>query len=95
MKNPAVTNIFLFFVIGFLVLTILASALFIITDVQAIRAGHLELTELYQEEHGELEQHGRLLLERSALLNLYRLEVIASEELGMRSPHIGQVRVLK
>lgn len=77
-----------------LVLGIVGSALFIVRDAHLIRMGNIELNVLYQEEIRYLEQHGRLLLERSTLLSPYRLELMAAHELDMRIPTPEDIEVL-
>ncbi len=78
-----------------LALSVFFSALSVISNVHAVRTGYVELNQLYEEENRQLQQHGRLLLERSVLLNFYRLEAIAAEELGMKNPNAAQVEVLE
>lgn len=77
-----------------LLASIISSTLVIVRDVHLIRMGNIQLNTLYQQEHEHLEQHGRLLLERSALLSPYRLETIAVDRLNMHNPKFGDIGVL-
>lgn len=73
---------------------IIGSALVIVRDVHLVRMGNIQLHKMHQQKHEYLEQQGRLLLERAALLSPYRLETMAVDRLNMYNPEPGDIEVL-
>lgn len=59
------------------------------------RRAWAELQALNAERDRALETTGRLLLERSTLASLARVDVRAREDLGMREPRLDEVRTLE
>lgn len=72
-------------------LLVLVSATAVVYVSHLCRQLYAELSALQQRENRLQVEWGQYLLEQSTLASLQRVEKIASEELGMRVPEIGEV----
>ena len=79
---------------GALLLAVMASAAAVVESSHRCRALYAELRQLEAEHRGLREQWGRLLLEQGTWAAHDRVERIAREELGMRVPAPGELRLL-
>lgn len=76
-------------------LLIIVSAFAVVHTTHACRALYTSLQELESAQWYLQEDYGRLLLEHSTWASHYRVEKVATEELGMQAPELAQHRVLR
>lgn len=73
----------------------LVSALAVVQTSHACRELHTELQRLEVEQWALQEDYGRLLLEQSTWASHYRVQRMASSELGMQAPEPSHIRVVQ
>lgn len=82
-------------VVALLVLTVLASAMAVITTSHLTREQYARLQRLEREQNQLQTEWGQLLLEESAWSSPARVERLAVERLEMRVPDIDEVEVIR
>ena len=81
--------------VGLLVVLLVASALAVIQASHRCRELYTVLQRLEVDQWELQEDHGRLLLEQSTWGSHYRVERVATRELGMRAPPMQNVKVVR
>jgi len=80
--------------IGFaaLLVGIVVSGLSLVEEAHQMRSLYGRLAEVQHQQDALLEEHSRLMLERSALSSMQQVEAVAQEELDMHFPQeLGEV----
>ena len=77
-----------------LLLLVLCSTFAVIHSTHVCRAMYASLQELESSQWYLQEDYGRLLLEHSTWASHYRVEKVATQELGMQPPELAQLRVV-
>jgi cell division protein FtsL len=83
------------FLLGFIVICVLGSAMAVVTTKHLNRSLHIQLQKLQQARDTLHVEWSRLLLEQGALGSDARVEKIAREQLGMTLPKSDQIRVIR
>ncbi|MFT4822360.1 MAG: cell division protein FtsL [Halioglobus sp.] len=73
---------------------VLASAFAVILSTHTCREAYAKLQVLEASQWYLQEDHGRLVLEHSTWASHYRVEQVATRDLGMRAPEAGSQRVV-
>ena len=81
--------------IGLLWVAVIASAVAIAYYSHICREQYTQLTALQREANELQVEYGRYLLEQSAWGSLQRVESMAMNELGMHTPEVGEVVMVK
>ena len=81
--------------IGLLWSAVIASAVAIAYYSHICREQYTQLTALQREANELQVEYGRYLLEQSAWGSLQRVESMAMNELGMHTPEVGEVVMVK
>jgi cell division protein FtsL len=81
--------------IGLLWSAVIASAVAIAYYSHICREHYTQLTALQREANELQVEYGRYLLEQSAWGSLQRVESMAMNELGMHTPEVGEVVMVK
>jgi cell division protein FtsL len=74
---------------------VLASAVAIAYFSHAGREQYAQLTALQREANDLQVEYGRYLLEQSAWGSLQRVESMATDQLGMHTPHVNEIVMVK
>lgn len=77
----------------FMLIVVISSAMSVIYDIHVTRTGYIDLADYYQQEIAELDRHGRLLIEKSALTSPHRLEGRATALFDMRIPDPENIEI--
>jgi len=83
------------FVLGCMVLCVLASAMMVVTTKHLNRKLHIDLQDLQQKRDKLHIEYSQLLLEQGTLGSDARVEQVAREQLGMNLPKPEQTWVIK